>query len=247
MALPADLGDMYKRIMYVAGLLASFGVPYLIFGDGSWKKWLTGGGTSAHATAASVDLAAGGPEGSFGANQVGKARSGGPGGAKLVGPPVADFGEVLRFDVSPNWVMTRWSRVSTVLAELDLEGLRVPLVTGTAPDDLAGSLTFYFDKQHQVQRLTFHGYTGDERKLAALVTQRYQLQQVQSLNAALYLAKWNGEPKSALRVALAPVVRNESLNTRLEVMLEINRPNANYGLSPELKELLEREQQTRRW
>jgi hypothetical protein len=51
--------------------------------------------------------------------------------------PIVSLAEVLRFDISPDWVMGRFPRVSTVLAELNLDGLRVPLVTGTSPSDLA--------------------------------------------------------------------------------------------------------------
>jgi len=61
--------------------------------------------------------------------------------ATLTGPPVADFGEIVRFDISPTWVTSRWPRVTTVTAEAGMEGLRVPIVTGTNTDDLAGSLT----------------------------------------------------------------------------------------------------------
>jgi len=59
----------------------------------------------------------------------------------LAGPPVSDLNDVIRFDVSPGWVTSRWPRVTTTLAESGMEGLRVPLVTGTKVDDLAGGLT----------------------------------------------------------------------------------------------------------
>jgi hypothetical protein len=242
---------MFKRgLLYGSVLIVTVVIPWLVSSGVNIKNWAASLSGSSGAQAAGLNPGEPvpfGAEASFAANQNGAQRGAVPGGPKLVGAPVSDLAEVLRFDVSPQWVMSRWSRISTVLADLELEGLRVPLVTGTTTDDLAGSLTYYFDKQHQVQRITFHGYTGDERKLAALVAQRYQLKPVQSLNAALYLAKWNGTPMSALRVALAPVVRADSPNTRLEVMLEINRPRAYYGLSPEFKELLEREQQVQRW
>lgn len=245
---------MVKRgFLYILGLIASFVVPYLMWGDGSLfggkNGWQTMFGSSGGASSAysAGDFGLASTDGTFAANQIGGQRGATGGGPRLVGAPVSDLGEVLRFDVSPQWVMARWSRVSTVLADLELEGLRVPLVTGTNLDDLAGSLTYYFDKKHQVRRLSFHGYTGDERKVAALVCQRYKLQPTQSLHAALFLAKWNGEPMSALRVALAPVVRADSPNTRLEVMLEINRPDAYYHLSPEFKDLLDRDQQAKRW
>ena len=65
------------------------------------------------------------------------------------------------------WVLARWPRVSTRLANLDLQGYRVPLVSGTADGDLAGSLTYYFNSQQRVQRITFIGSTGDARPLVA--------------------------------------------------------------------------------
>ena len=37
--------------------------------------------------------------------------------SSLVGKPISDLREVLRFDISPQWVTERFSRVSTVLAE----------------------------------------------------------------------------------------------------------------------------------
>ena len=68
--------------------------------------------------------------------------------------PMPSLAEVLRFDVTVAWVMQRWPRVSTGLPYLQLQGYRVPLVTGTTVADLAGSLTYYFNAQQQVQRIT---------------------------------------------------------------------------------------------
>ena len=79
----------------------------------------------------------------------------------IEGPSFQELHEVFRFDLHPKAVFARWPRVTTVLAEPALEGLRVPLVTGKDPDDLSGALTYYFDQQKVVQRITFQGYTGD--------------------------------------------------------------------------------------
>ena len=57
----------------------------------------------------------------------------------LTQPRIQALQEVLRFDISPAWVMQRFPRVSTVLSEVSLDGLRVPLITGTQPYDLAGT------------------------------------------------------------------------------------------------------------
>lgn len=155
--------------------------------------------------------------------------------------------EVIRFDVDPRWVMDRWPRVTTTLADSELEGMRVLLVTGTEIDDMTGSLTYYFNKDHQVQRVTLHGHTGDERKLAALLTKHFGFRRQASLGAGLYLQRWNGKPTGVLHVTHAPVVRAGAPHSRLKVMLEINRPSAYYKISDAAKKLLENDKQARRW
>lgn len=167
--------------------------------------------------------------------------------ANLVGPPVANFAEILRFDVTPQWVSARWPRVTATLAEQGLEGMRVPAVTGTSVDDVAGSLTYYFNHYHQLQRLTFEGYTGDERKLVGVVTQAYGLQPEPTLDAGMYVARWNGQPSSILRVARAPIMTHDSPHSRLHVLLELNRPSMEYGLSPQALAIVERDRNSHRW
>jgi hypothetical protein len=165
----------------------------------------------------------------------------------LAGPPVRELNEVIRFDIPPSWVTGRWPRVTTTLSETGMEGLRVPVVTGTQIDDLAGSLTYYFDAQHRVQRLTFEGYTGDDRRLAALVMQDFGLQREASLHAGLYAAWWNATPTSVLRVARAPVISSATPHAQLQVFLELNRPGMRYGLSPAAHEILLRDRSSQRW
>ncbi|HPM82617.1 MAG TPA: hypothetical protein PLF81_18065 [Candidatus Anammoximicrobium sp.] len=167
--------------------------------------------------------------------------------ADLVGPPVAQLGELLRFDVTPQWVTARWPRVTATLAEIGLEGMRVPVVTGTNVDDLAGSLTYYFNRYQQLQRLSFEGYTGDERKLVATVTQYYGLQPEPTLDAGMYVARWNGQPSSLLRVVRAPIMTHDSPHSQLHVLLELNRPGMEFGLSPQAVAILDRDRNSRRW
>jgi len=167
--------------------------------------------------------------------------------AQLTGEPTQNLLEVLRFDVTPQWVMSRWSRVSTTLAETELEGFRVPLTTGYEVDDLAGSLTYYFDKHERLQRITFDGTTGDARALAALLTQHYGFRKEPTLGAGLYLVKWNGTPTSVMRIRYAPVVRASTPNSRLHVKLEINRPRMKYGLSAGMRAMLRQDRESKRW
>lgn len=88
-------------------------------------------------------------------------------------PTEVDLADVFRFDVTPGWVMQRWPWISAGLSQLRLQGYRVPLVSGAAYDDLAGSLTYYFNAQQRVQRITFQGNTGDPNKLLRLLISRY--------------------------------------------------------------------------
>ncbi len=156
----------------------------------------------------------------------------------LAGKPVADMGEIFRFDISPEWVMARWPRVTSSLADIELNGLRVPLITGSKLDDVAGSLTYYFDNQRRVQRITFIGTTGDERRIAALVKEHYDLVPQPTLGAALYVRSWNRKPVSALRIEASPVVRADQPHSRFNVMLELNRPDHHYHMSESFQAVL---------
>ena len=64
---------------------------------------------------------------------------------------------VFDFQITPESIVAHWPAVSTGLAQLQLEGYRVPLVTGTAKHNLAGSLTWYFNAQQKLQQITFVG------------------------------------------------------------------------------------------
>ena len=79
--------------------------------------------------------------------------------------PLPSLAEVLRFDVTVEWVMQRWPRVTTGLPQLQLQGYRVPLVTGTSLSDVAGSLTYYFNARQQVQRITLRGTDRRSQRL----------------------------------------------------------------------------------
>jgi hypothetical protein len=165
----------------------------------------------------------------------------------LEGPSVQDFGDVLRFDVNTRWITSRWSRVTTVLSEYELEGLRVPFVSGTRLDDIAGSLTYYYDHRSRLQRITFEGLTGDERRLAAFLQQAFGMQPEPSLYAGFYTSRWNAQLKSALIVRHAPVVRSEAPYRQFEIFLEINRPDDYYQLSEPVRKELERGLYSSRW
>jgi len=167
--------------MWLLVPVLAVGLPPLIYNGGTW--WtrakqrivpllsLNGGSISGVGPGASAGSAS-------------KADGSSPSAASLPAPgetwaPPGDrtaqvgLAEALRFDVTPAWVMERWPWVSAGLSELPLAGYRVPLLTGASEDDLAGSLTYYFNARQQVARITFQGTTGDARKLIRLLMSRY--------------------------------------------------------------------------
>jgi hypothetical protein len=170
-----------------------------------------------------------------------------PAGGALVGGPIYDLREVLRFDISPDWVTSRFSRVTTVLADTELEGLRVPLVTGIGPTDLAGSITYYFDASGKLQRVMLHAFTGDASRVVATMTQHYGLQAEPSLDAGVYTRRWNATPVHFLRLTRAPVVYSDALHHKLTVYLELNQPDLRYGISTEAQRIIDADRRTGRW
>ncbi len=140
---------------------------------------------------------------------------------------MTDLREVMRFDISPEWVIGRFSRVSTVLpTETKLEALRVPIVTGTRVDDLAGTLTYYFDGSGKLQRVSLHAFTGDPNRLVGAMTQHYGLQKEPALEAGVFTKRWNGVPIHFLRLSHTSVVHADALHQKYTVFLELNQPNS---------------------
>lgn len=165
----------------------------------------------------------------------------------IAGGPIADFRDVLRFDISPESVHQRFARVTTVLSELRLEGLRVPVVTGTKPDDIAGTVTYYFRHDHRLQRVCLHGFTGDPERLIDTMTTHYHMKPRRSLDAGVYTIDWNGRPTSVLKVTRAPVMYADATRNQYTVFLELNQPDVQYGLSREAAAIVGDDWATGRW
>ncbi len=145
----------------------------------------------------------------------------------LAGQPVHDFGEVLRFDVSTRWIAERWPHVSTGLAQLQLHGYRVPLVTGTDETDLAGSLTYYFGPRQQVERLVFHGTTGDPSRLLAFLLRHYRFVHRPVNDPGLYIyeaVSQDGEFAGSAEIRSSWTIRAEQALQRYEVKVQLERP-----------------------
>ncbi|MBX7167227.1 MAG: hypothetical protein K1X74_12935 [Pirellulales bacterium] len=145
---------------------------------------------------------------------------------QLPRPELVPLEEALQFGITPQWVMRRWARVSTQLADLDLQGYRVTLVSGTQPSDVAGSLTYYFDRGHQLQRIELHGTTGEPGRIAALVSHVYGLKRTvgERPGEVLFRESWAGQTGSELSVVPAEIVRTEMPHARFVVDLKLTRP-----------------------
>jgi hypothetical protein len=152
--------------------------------------------------------------------------------------PVMPITNVLRPDITPEWVVSQWPRVATVVGELEWAGMRVPLITGSQSTDLVGSLTYYFDNQQRLRRILLEGYTGDERPLVTFGMQYFGLLPEPSLHGGVYVSRWNREPLSALAVQYASVVNADSPQTRRRVMFEYNRPDPTFHMSAEMRALI---------
>lgn len=151
---------------------------------------------------------------------------------KYYGGPVGmTLLEALYFDATPAWVAQNWPRVTTRLPASEYHGVRVPLVTGNELDDVAGSLSFYFDANSRVQRITLTGYTGDYESIVFLAQQRFGLRQYSSVGTALYLAFWEGRPIGCLRVDEGQLQSSDSPQTRYRIEMELNLPRPGATLS----------------
>jgi hypothetical protein len=143
--------------------------------------------------------------------------------------PLIDLQDALRFNVSPDWVTSRWPRVTAGLPVEKLYGMRVTWISGLMYDDLAGALTYYFTSAQKCARITFTGTTGDPRRLVALVQQRFGFHQFNAEpGVQRYEIRWNGEAHSVLQIRSASVIRSSAPTTRYEVQLSIVDPAVNY-------------------
>ncbi len=149
--------------------------------------------------------------------------------APIPGPKFSELGlvhlhEALTLDATEQYVIQRWPRVNTGLVDKDLRGFRVPYLSGSNEDDPAGALTFYFNKKHQCEKLTFSGTVGDPRRLVMYLVQRYGFEPQPSTEAGthVYMVR-SGKQNSELTIKPATVVRSNTPHLRYHVELLISR------------------------
>jgi hypothetical protein len=216
------------RPVMLAGLLgAAVGVPYVADNASDWQKQLQGTGAPVQTVSNQYPTTP-----TF--NIPPRMNPASPGDhiysspAPLEGIPTYSLAEVLRMDVSKEWVYSRWARKSTGLAEPELFGIRVPLVSGTRMTDVAGSLTYYFDLQGQVQKIRLVGKTADTSELANLLTSRFGLQPATPMFAGeqAFRVEDQGVIESELVTRPDSVLWTTSPHNSFSVELELNRPGS---------------------
>ena len=148
-------------------------------------------------------------------------------------PEIYPLAEVLRSDITTDWVYARWNRKSAGLADPGMFGIRVPLVTGTLEGDLAGSLSYYFNNQNRLQRISLRARTGDPTQIVNLVMQRFGFQpQPPTLpGEQLYQVIHHKKVKSELRIRPESVLLTSSPHTSYSVALELEAPTSNRYLA----------------
>lgn len=229
---------MPKPLIIATLLGASVGVPYVLSqtsgsrgtNGATSSPWPFGGKTTPVAASAHDPLASAIPTHS-GGTAVGSTA-----GAKTPPPPQISYPtmeQVFRFDVNKNWVYQHWARKSTSPTEFNLFAVRVALVTGTQPGSLAGSLTYFFNAQDQVEHISFRGRTGDARQFVQFMSSTYQLQPVQApVGEQLYQVASSGSVQSELRLRPEAILVSTAPQSSLTIELELARPGSSRLLPP---------------
>lgn len=232
---------LIRRFYLIILLVLSFAVPYALLGDssGSIRDRVKALFASRPGSGESIEGITDPEVGRLLAMQEELSASG-PSAEEFVAlTPTISLQEALRFDLNPQWVLQRWPHVSTTRINGPLDGLRVPFMTGTNPYDIVGSLTYYFDAQQKIQRISLDGVMGDDRQLVGFVTQVYKLKPEPQAGVGIYSTRWNGARISALWVRRMPVVHPGNGGQQYEFALELNRAGNYHGLSQRLEQRLQ--------
>jgi len=213
-------------LLYVGGLILALGGPISMFSASDFmagvrKNWFSGSKAAAAAPKPyASDVAVDGP------TTLAPPLAIGPNRSQADNLPLTSLAEVLRLDVTVEWVLHRWPRVTTGLPQLQLQGYRVPLVSGTSVTDVAGSLTYYFNARQQVQRITLRGATGDPSVLATILASRYNFTRrfTNDPGVVLYEAvDSSNRPVGSLKIRSAPVVNVSQPYSRFQFDLVMDR------------------------
>lgn len=218
---------MNRNLLLPLLLTAALGIPVIMMNDNSaspssvLQAW--------HDSAVKIPSGSTNSGTLFPGTQSGPDLASGP----LEFMPVADLAQIFRFDLSPAMITQRWDRVSTVGDDQGLRGLRVPFVSGTGPADVHGSLTYYFDGQGGLQRISFRGWCGDPANLVQVLQSNFGFDSQPTAQAGRYCWKRWGRLQGVCLLRYPGVVRADTPQQRLAIFLELANPEGRYRLSAE--------------
>jgi hypothetical protein len=217
---------MLRKGFWLLLIAGAVGVPYL---SSEWPKLKAGlTGQSSSGAGATSSSSAKIPAAALPSGSAPNSTAFVPTDPKRDETPLVDMSEAFRFEVTPDWVLAHWPRVTAGLPDEKYQGLRVPLITGMRADDLAGSLTYYFTPSQKCAKIQFSGTTGDPRRMTALMMERFGFKQFisEQPGVQLFQIRWNGDAHSELLIRPASVVRAAAENSRFEVKLVVTDPTA---------------------
>jgi hypothetical protein len=153
--------------------------------------------------------------------------------APLEGAQVHSIEQVLRFDLTKDWVFRNWARKSTGPTDVGLFAVRVPLVTGTQTASLAGALTYYFNTSGQIEHISFRGRTGDSTQLVNFLARTYAFQRAAAaVGEQVFQVKSGSRIQSELRTHPESILWATSPHGSIAVELELARPGSKRFLPP---------------
>jgi hypothetical protein len=143
----------------------------------------------------------------------------------------------LRWDLPRGFLIWQHPNAAIVPTERNLLGYRIPFTTGLQPQDLTGTLTYYFDSKDQLQRMELSAASGNPWPMTQWLLPQFRLQPIPSTrpNVRLAILKNHDKPQSLLAVAYGNA---SSASTPHELFLELNR-STDLGLGFHSSQLLQ--------
>ncbi len=225
---------MPNRGLFLLFLLGGAFIPYMLSGKSSVRdalstplKALSGEETpAAPATIHAAAAPTGAVHGTGFHGIAGHGVAAVPHGRTAAKEHFINLDQAFRWEITPAWILGNWARVTTDLAELESQGYRVTLVTGTTQTDIAGSLTYYFDAKQVLQKIVFNGTTGDAKTLVQFLLAKHHFERRLTDDPSLYLyqVEQDSQALSDLKIRTASIVRTENAYSRFEVSLTMRRP-----------------------
>lgn len=211
-----------RNALFGAAVTAALGVPFALSDKDETP--------AANKPASESELLAGAANLSAASHSAGSAPHGHSASlpSAIEGSVVTDLGEILRFDLTPDWVTRRWPRVmNSRHAGSHLQAYRVPLVGSSKTGGLTGALTYYFTEERQLEGIQFYGAAAEVAPLTSLLASQHGLQQYKSGDPSLtlYEARRDGHAVSQLLIRNAPLIDASQPEARFRVEFVLDHPS----------------------